>query len=411
MNIENSVKERFLRYVKIDTQSDDSSQTNPSTQKQFVLANILVEELHKLGILNAKVNEKCYVTATLEANTNQKLPAIGFIAHLDTSPDMSGENVCPQIVENYDGGNIILDQENEVVLSPTDFPELLLYVNQAIITTNGKTLLGADDKAGVAEIMTVLEVLCNNSSIKHGKICICFTPDEEIGQGADFFDVAAFGADYAYTLDGGRLGELEYENFNAAQAQISVQGRNVHPGTALSTMVNAIEIAMEFHNLLPIIQKPQFTTAYEGFFHLHTFNGTVENAEIHYIIRDHDMNLFETKKHFITEAVAFINKKYGKNLVKADIKNQYFNMKEKIEDVFFIVENAKKAMQMANVEPIIQPIRGGTDGARLSFMGLPTPNIFTGGHNYHGKYEFIPIPSMVKAVEVVLNIIKIVQLT
>lgn len=402
----NNLLERFIRYIKIDTESDPESNTTPSTQKQFELANLLVEELKALGLTDANVDENCYVMATLPANTDKQTPTIGFIAHLDTSPDFSGANVNPQIIENYDGGDLTLNAEKNIVLSPKDFPELKQYKGKTLITTDGNSLLGADDKAGIAEIMTALEILHNNPQIKHCTIKVAFTPDEEIGRGADKFDVEKFGADFAYTLDGGPIGELEYENFNAAEAIITVSGRSVHPGTAKNQMINSQHIAMEFNSLLPVNQRPEYTEKYEGFFHLISTKGEVEQTKLHYIIRDHDRKLFEQKKLLVYKIAEMLNAKYGRNLVKAEVRDQYYNMREKIEPVMYIVELAKKAMKAVDVEPIIQPIRGGTDGAKLSFMGLPTPNIFAGGHNFHGKYEYIPLQSMQKAVEVVLKIVE-----
>ncbi|KNF07935.1 peptidase T [Gottschalkia purinilytica] len=401
------VIEKFLRYVKIDTMSDESSETCPSTKKQLNLAKILVSELKEMGISDASVDENGYVMATIPSNIDKDVPAIGFIAHMDTSPDMSGANVNPQIVKNYDGKDIILNKENNIVLSPKDFPELKEYKGKTIITTDGTTLLGADDKAGVAEIMTAIEYIVNNPSIKHGTIKVGFTPDEEIGRGADRFDVEKFGADFAYTLDGGPIGELEYENFNAASAKIIISGRNVHPGSSKNKMINSMEIAMELNSMLPENEKPQYTEGYEGFFHLIGINGSVEETTVRYIIRDHDKNKFENKKKILSNAVKYLNLKYRSNLIKLDLKDQYYNMKEKIEPVIHIVETAKKAMIELGIEPKLTPIRGGTDGSRLSYMGLPTPNLFTGGHNFHGKYEYIPVESMEKSVEVILKIIEL----
>jgi len=398
------VTDKFLRYVKIDTKSDDNSNTFPSTKKQFDLANLLVKELQEIGLTDASVDEKGYVMATLPSNIDKDIPTIGFIAHMDTSPDMSGENVKPKLVENYYGNDIVLNEEKNIVLSPNDFPDLKDYIGKTLITTDGTTLLGADDKAGVAEIMTAVEYLVNNPSIKHGTIKVAFTPDEEVGQGADYFDVEKFGADYAYTIDGGAIGELEYENFNAAGAKITIQGRNVHPGSAKNKMINSMEIAMELDAMLPENQKPQYTENYEGFFHLIGIKGEVEETTIQYIIRDHNRNKFEQKKELIKKAVEFLNIKYGENTIVLELKDQYYNMKEKIEPVMHIVDIANRAMNEVGVTPKVKPIRGGTDGARLSYMGLPCPNIFTGGHNFHGKYEYICVESMEKAVEVILKI-------
>ncbi len=402
-----NILNRFLRYVKIDTESDSNSVTTPSTSKQFNLAKLLVDELISLGLTDAEVDNKCYVMATLPANTDKDVPTIGFIAHLDTSPDFSGVDVNPQIIENYDGNDILLNEKDNIVLSTTDFPELKLYEGKTLITTDGNSLLGADDKAGIAEIMTALEILHNNPEIKHGTIKIAFTPDEEIGRGADYFDVKKFNADFAYTLDGGQIGELEYENFNAAGAKVIVSGRNVHPGTAKNQMINSQHLAMEFNSLLPVIQRPEYTEKYEGFFHLMSFIGEVENTELQYIVRDHDKKLFENKKILMLKTAEFLNHKYGKNLIKVELKDQYFNMREQIEPVMHIIDLAEKAMEQVDVEPNIKAIRGGTDGSRLSFMGLPTPNIFAGGHNFHGRFEFVPLESMQKATEVILKIIEL----
>lgn len=399
-----SVTDRFINYVKIDTQSDETSETCPSTAKQLDLAKILVDELKEIGLDDISMDENGYIMATLSANTNGNIPVIGFISHMDTSPDMSGKNVKPQIIRSYDGGDIILNKNESVKLSPNEFPELLLYIGQDLITTDGTTLLGADDKAGLAEIMTAMAFLKEHPEIKHGKIRVGFTVDEEIGRGADKFDVKKFGADVAYTLDGGQIGELEYENFNAAMAEITIQGRNVHPGTAKNQMINAMHLAMEFNSLLPVDQRPEYTAGYEGFYHLIDIQGEVEKATFRYIIRDHDHEKFEQKKSQILHCVEFMNKKYGDNRVQIILKDQYFNMREKVEPVKYIVDIAEKALVEAGIDPIIQPIRGGTDGSKLSYMGLPCPNIFAGGHNFHGKYEYIPIPSMEKAVEVIVKI-------
>ena len=403
-NMENTIK-RFLNYVTIDTKSDHESESFPSTKTQFDLAKILVEELKELGLSDASVDENCYVMATLPSNTKKDVPTIGFIAHLDTSPDMSGKNVQPKIIENYDGGDILLNSDKNIIMSPTDFPDLKNYVGKTLITTDGTTLLGADNKAGIAEIMGAIEYLVHNPEVEHGTIKVAFTPDEEVGQGADRFDVSKFNADFAYTVDGGEIGELEYENFNAAGVKILVHGRNIHPGTAKNRMVNSMEIAMELNSMLPENQKPKYTENYEGFFLLTGINGDVEETKATYIIRDHSREKFEEKKALIQSVVDFLNIKYGKNTVEIVIKDQYYNMKEKIEPVMHIVETAKAAMEEIGVTPIIKPIRGGTDGARLSFVGLPCPNIFTGGHNFHGKYEYICVESMNKAVEVILKIV------
>ncbi len=399
--------DRFLNYVAIDTKSEYDSPSFPSSKKQFELANLLVKELKELGLNDASVDENCYVMATLPSNTDKAVPTIGFIAHMDTSPDMSGENVKPRIVESYDGRDIVLNKESNIVLSPKDFPELKKYIGKTLITTDGTTLLGADDKAGIAEIMAAIEYLVNNPEIKHGDIKVAFTPDEEVGSGADYFNVEKFNADFAYTVDGGELGELEYENFNAAGVKLVIKGRNVHPGTAKNKMINSIEIAMELNSMLPENQKPKYTEGYEGFFLLSSLNGDVEETKASYIIRDHFKDKFEEKKTLMQKVVDFLNAKYGEGTVHVEIKDQYYNMKEKIEPVMHIVDTAKKAMEELDITPIIKPVRGGTDGSRLSYMGLPCPNLFTGGHNYHGKYEFICAESMEKAVEVILKIVEL----
>jgi len=405
-----TVTDRFLSYVKIDTQSDESSQTCPSNEKQWDLARKLVDELNEIGLEEISIDDHAYIMATLPANINKKIPVIGFISHMDTSPDMSGSNVNPQIIKNYNGDDIELSKELNMVLSPKDFPELLLYKDQDIITTDGTTLLGADDKAGIAEIMTAMEYLIKNPHIKHGKIRIGFTVDEEIGRGADKFDVKKFGADVAYTLDGGRIGELEYENFNAALATVKIQGRNVHPGTAKNQMINAILLGMEFNAMLPVDQRPEYTTDYEGFFHLIDYNGQVEHTTFRYIIRDHDLDKFQAKKKLIQDCVEFMNLKYGDGRVTLELVDQYFNMREKVEPVKYIVDIAEEAMNAVSVDPIKKPIRGGTDGSKLSYMGLPCPNVFAGGHNFHGKYEYVPIQSMEKSVEVIVKIAELFAL-
>lgn len=399
--------ERFLKYISIDTQSDPSSKDFPSTAKQFDLAKLLVEELIELGLSDAHVDDNCYVMATLPANTDKDIPVIGFIAHVDTSPDMSGTDIKPQIVENYDGGDILLNKEKDMYLTVNDFPELSQYVGQTLITTDGNTLLAADDKAGIAEIMTAVEYLVNNPTIKHGTIKIGFTPDEEIGKGVDHFDVDKFGAKYAYTLDGSAVGELEFENFNAAYARVKVQGRNVHPGYAKNKMINSLIVGSEFNDMLPVFERPEYTEHYEGFFHLIKFDGTVEESALQYIIRDHDRQKFERRKEMIQEVADFINKKYGEGTITIEMKDQYYNMREKVEPVYHIVEIAEKAMLELGIKPHIHPIRGGTDGSRLSYMGLPCPNIFAGGHNFHGKYEFVPLESMEKATQVILKIVEL----
>ena len=399
--------DRFLRYVKIDTQSNQNSDSCPSTKKQFDLANILVNELKEMGAKDISLDENCYLMATIPSNTTKKTPTIGFIAHLDTSPDMSGKGVNPQIVKNYNGGDIVLNEENKVILSPSSFPELANYVGQDLITTDGTTLLGADDKAGVAVIMELAKFLMDNPSFEHGDIKIAFTPDEEIGRGADKFDVEKFNTHFAYTVDGGEIGELEYETFNAAGAKIIISGRNVHPGYAKDKMVNANIIAQELNALLPVNQRPEFTTNYDGFFHLISVVSTVEKAVVEYIIRDHSTTKFQNKIEVMKSAVDFINNRYGNNCAKLEIIEQYRNMGEIISENMHIVDLAEKAMLKANIKPLIIPIRGGTDGARLSFMGLPTPNIFTGAHNFHGRFEFLPIPSIEKSFETVKNIVQL----
>jgi tripeptide aminopeptidase len=399
-----TVTERFLSYAKIDTQSDESSQSCPSSEKQWDLARKLVKELEEIGMEEITIDDHAYIMATLPSNIDKKVPVIGFISHMDTSPDMSGKNVNPQIIENYDGGDIELNKELNMVLSPKDFPELLFYKGQDIITTDGTTLLGADDKAGIAEIMTAMDYLIRNPEIKHGKIRVGFTVDEEIGRGADKFNVKKFGADVAYTLDGGQIGELEYENFNAALAKVKVQGRNVHPGTAKNQMINAILLGMEFNAMLPVDQRPEYTKDYEGFFHLIDYNGQVEHTTFRYIIRDHDLDKFNDKKKLIQDCAEFMNHKYGAGKVSVELVDQYFNMREKVEPVKYIVDIAEEAMLAVGIEPIKKPIRGGTDGSKLSYMGLPCPNIFAGGHNFHGKYEYVPIQSMEKSVEVITKI-------
>lgn len=400
------ILDRFLRYVAIDTQSDENSESQPSAAKELDLLKLLCKELNDMGV-EATLDEYGYVMGTLPSNIDKKVPAIGFIAHVDTSPDASGANVKPQIIENYDGSDIALNGVPGLYLKPSEFPELLAHKGETIITTDGTTLLGADDKAGVAEIMNAVQYMVEHPEFKHGDIKIGFTPDEEIGRGVVKFDVKRFGADYAYTMDGGEIGELEFENFNAASAKIHIQGRNVHPGYAKDKMKNAILIGMEFNDLLPIGQRPELTEGYDGFFHIISFKGAVEEADFGYIIRDHDRKKFEEKKELIEQCVKFINVKYGEGTATLEVKDQYYNMREQVEPYYFIVETAVKAMEMAGVKPKIQPIRGGTDGANLSFKGLPCPNIFAGGMNFHGKMEFAPLENIEKASEVVLNIIKL----
>ena len=400
------ILDRFLRYVSVDTQSDENSESQPSSAKQLDLLRMLRDELTAMGV-EATLDEYGYVMATLPSNIDRKVPVVGFIAHVDTSPDASGANVRPQIIENYDGGDIALKGVPGLFLKPSEFPELLGHTGETIITTDGTTLLGADDKAGVAEIMNAVQYMVEHPEFKHGEIKIGFTPDEEIGRGVVKFDVKKFGAEYAYTMDGGEVGELEFENFNAASAKIHIQGRNVHPGYAKGKMKNAILIGMELNSLLPVQQRPEFTEVYEGFFHIISFKGSVEEADFGYIIRDHDRAKFEEKKEVIGKCVAFINEKYGEGTASLEVKDQYYNMRQQVEPYYFIVEKAVKAMEMEGIEARIQPIRGGTDGANLSFKGLPCPNIFAGGLNFHGKMEFAPLESIEKASRVVLNIISL----
>ncbi len=401
-----NILDRFLRYVAVDTQSDPESENQPSSSKELDLLEMLKNELNDMGV-EATLDEFGYVMASIPANCDKDIPAVGFIAHADTSPDASGANVKPRIIRNYDGKDILLNEESGLALKTADFPELTGYKGQTIVTTDGTTLLGADDKAGIAEIMDAVQYIVTHPDFKHGDIKIGFTPDEEIGRGVVKFDVGKFGARYAYTMDGGKIGELEYENFNAASATVHIQGRNIHPGYAKGKMRNAILIGMELNSLLPIEQRPEYTEGYEGFFHIIGFNGTVEEASFSYIIRDHDIELYENKKKVMEQCVDFINTKYGENTATLEIKHQYYNMRKEVEPHYHIVEKAVKAMEMENIKPIIQPIRGGTDGANLSFMGLPCPNIFAGGHNFHGKLEFVPVESMEKASKVILNIISL----
>lgn len=401
------VDERFLEYVKVDTKSDETTRTTPSTKGQLELGKILEKELKEIGLCDVFVDEFGYVYATLKGNSDKKdIPTIGFISHMDTAPDMSGKDVNPQIVKNYDGNVVVLNKELNIKLDPKELPELKNYIGKTLITTDGTTLLGADDKAGISEIVTAMEYLINNPDIKHGDIKICFTPDEEIGEGADHFNVKGFDADFAYTLDGGPIGELEFENFNAASAKVNIKGKNVHPGSAKGKMINSILVAHEFVSLLPQDEVPEKTEGYEGFSFLLGIEGSVENTQMSFIIRDFFEDGFEKKKQQFEDIAERLNAKYG-DIVNVEIKEQYRNMKEKIEPVMHIVDTAKKAMEMADIVPKIQPIRGGTDGARLSFMGLPTPNIFTGGENFHGRYEYIAIESMEKAVETIINIVKL----
>ncbi|WP_113674334.1 peptidase T [Vallitalea guaymasensis] len=402
-----NVCEKFLKYVKVETTSNEESETCPSTAVQLNLAKILVEELNILGLEDISLDDNGYIMATLKANTDKNIPSIGFISHMDTSPDISGKDVKPRIIENYDGENIVLNETLKVVLSTKEYPSLLNYKGKDLIVTDGTTLLGADDKAGVAEIMSAMEYLINHPEIKHGTIKVAFTPDEEIGRGTDKFDAEKFGTDFAYTVDGGEIGELEYENFNAANAWLTINGNNIHPGSAKNKMLSAMEIAFEFDGMLPPNERPQFTEGYEGFYHLVRMSGNVEQVKMVYILRDHDKALYYNKKDYFTNVVNYLNLKYGDNTVECDLRDMYFNMKEKVEPVMHIVETATEAMKAVGVEPIIVPIRGGTDGSRLSYMGIPCPNLFTGGHNFHGKYEYICIQSMHKAVETIVKIIEL----
>ncbi|MCI1944240.1 peptidase T [Clostridium luticellarii] len=404
-----SVVDKFLRYVKFDTSSDEESNTVPSTLKQLKLAGQLSKELSNLKLKNVSLDKNGYVTAVLPANTEKAVPAVGFIAHMDTSPETSGKNVNPRIIEDYDGGDIVLNEQKNIVLSVKDFPEITNYRGKTLITTDGTTLLGADDKAGIAEIMAAVEYLVQHPEIKHGDIKIGFTPDEEIGRGPDHFDVKKFNAEFAYTVDGGGIGELEFENFNAASAKITVYGRNVHPGEAKGKMINSMLIAGEFMGMLPESEIPAATSGYDGFYHIVSMKGDVDRTTLNYIIRDFSQKKFEERKNFIKNCVSKINRKYDREVIKAEVTEQYKNMKEKIEPVKYIVDIASQAMRESGVEPKIVPIRGGTDGARLSFMGLPTPNIFTGGHNFHGKFEYIPTFAMEKAVQIIVKIAQITE--
>ena len=399
--------DRFISYVTIDTQSDPNSNSTPSTEKQWVLAHKLTEELKQIGLEDVTIDKNSYIMATLPSNIEKVVPTVGFISHFDTTPDFSGTAVKPRLIHNYNGKDIVLNKENNIVLSPDYFDDLLLYKGQTLIVTDGTTLLGADDKAGITEIITAMEYLVKHPEIKHGPIRIGFTPDEEIGRGAHKFDVKKFNADWAYTMDGSQIGELEYENFNAAGVKITAVGKSVHPGYAKGKMVNAIGLINELMNLLPKKEVPEQTEGREGFFHINQLQGEIEKAELELIIRDHDPSLFEKRKKLLQSSVNELNEKHG-DCFSLEIKDQYFNMREKIEPVFHVVEIAKEAMEALDIEPIIKPIRGGTDGSQLSFMGLPCPNIFAGGHNFHGKYEYVPVESMQKAVEVIVKICEIV---
>ena len=402
--------DRFISYVTIDTESDPNSNTCPSTEKQWDLANKLVEELKTMGMQDVTIDDNAYIMATLPSNVAHDVPTIGFIAHFDTTPDFTGANVKPQIIRDYDGKDILLNEKENIVLSPDYFEDLLQYKGQTIITTDGTTLLGADDKAGITEIMTAMEYLINNPEIKHGTIKVGFTPDEEIGRGAHKFDVEKFGADWAYTMDGSQIGELEYENFNAAGAKIKVKGKIVHPGYAKGKMVNSMLIANEFISALPKHEIPQETAGYEGFFHLYSISGEVEETNLNYIIRDHDREKFEARKELMVKIANEINMRHDNEVITIEISDQYYNMKEKVLPVMHIVDTAEQAMKDLGIKPIIKPIRGGTDGSQLSYMGLPCPNIFAGGHNFHGRYEYVPVESMQKAVEVIVRIAELTAL-
>jgi tripeptide aminopeptidase len=395
---------RFISYVTVDTESDPNNPAFPSTEKQWNLARQLEKELTSIGLEDVELDENCYLMATLPSNLDYEVPTIGFVSHIDTSPDFTGANVNPQLIENYDGGDITLNKELGIVLSPSEFDDLLLYKGQTLITTDGTTLLGADDKAGVTEIVSAMEYLVKHPEIKHGKIRICFTPDEEVGKGAHKFDVEKFGAEWAYTMDGSQIGELEFENFNAASAKVMIKGKIVHPGYAKGKMINAVLIANRFIAALPADEVPEKTEGYEGFFHLHKISGNVDGASIEYIVRDHDFEKFQGRKALLNQIASDLNAELGKDLIAVEIKDQYFNMKEKVEPKMHIIEIAKEVMEDLNIKPIIKPIRGGTDGSQLSYMGLPCPNIFAGGHNFHGRYEYVPVESILKASEVIVGI-------
>ena len=403
MNKEHIIN-RFVSYVTIDTESDPNNSAFPSTEKQWDLAKFLVKELTDIGMSNITLDDNCYVMATLPSNIDYEVPTIGFVSHIDTTPDYTGANVKPQIHHQYDGKDIVLNKEENIVLSSSYFDDLLQYKGQTIITTDGSTLLGADDKAGITEIVSAMEYLINHPEIKHGNVRICFTPDEEVGKGAHKFDIEQFGADWAYTMDGSQIGELEYENFNAAGAKITIAGKIVHPGYAKGKMINSMTIASDFISRLPSKEVPEATDGYEGFFHLHQLAGKVEQTVLHYIIRDHDHNLFENRKQFMQDLVAKMNIELGSNAIEIELRDQYYNMKEKVVPVMHIVDIAEEVMKDIGITPLIKPIRGGTDGSQLSFMGLPCPNIFAGGHNFHGRYEYVPVESMIKATEVIIGI-------
>ena len=399
---------RFKSYITVDTESDPNSDTTPSSEKQWNLANALVAELKEIGMTEVTIDENAYIMATLPSNIEEDVPVIGFVSHFDTTPDFTGANVNPQIIENYDGSDILLNEAENIVLSPNDFDDLLLYKGQTLITTDGTTLLGADDKAGIAEIISAMEYMIQHPEIKHGKIRVGFTPDEEIGRGAHKFDVEKFGAEWAYTMDGSQIGELEYENFNAAGAVVNIKGKIVHPGYAKGKMVNSMYIATQFINSLPKMETPEHTEDRQGFFHLYGIDGSVDNTKLQYIVRDHDKDQFEARKEVMNQLATNLNTQLGEERVSVEIKDQYYNMREKIEPVMHIVDIAEEAMKQAGIKPLIKPIRGGTDGSQLSFMGLPCPNIFAGGHNFHGRYEYVPVESMQKAIEVIVNIAKLV---
>ncbi|MFZ7942428.1 peptidase T [Neobacillus sp. 19] len=407
--MKNELIERFTSYVRVDTQSDESSETCPSTEGQWTLLRILETELKQIGMEEVTLDDNGYLMATLSSNTNKSVPTIGFLAHVDTATDFTGKNVNPQLVENYDGGEVVLNEALKVILSPKDFPSLPDYKGHTLITTDGTTLLGADNKAGVTEIMTAMAYLIQHPEIQHGKVRVVFTPDEEIGRGPHKFDVAAFNASYAYTVDGGPLGELEYESFNAAGAKITIKGNNIHPGSAKDKMVNSMTIAMGLHSKLPAQEVPEHTEGYEGFYHLLSFTGDVEQTNLNYIIRDHDREKFNARKANLEAIVNGLKEKYGDDNILLDLNDQYYNMKEKIEPVKEIVDIAHEAMVSLDIEPITKPIRGGTDGSQLSYMGLPTPNIFTGGENFHGKFEFISVDNMIKATNTIIEIIKLTE--
>lgn len=401
-----NIVDRFLKYVSFHTSSDYNTHLTPSTPGQLIFAQYLAEELKSIGLSDVSLDTNGYIMATLPANTDKDVPVIGFVAHMDTSPDMSGRNIKPRIVKNYDGNDILLNEEQVIVLETSKYPEIKKYIGQDIIVTDGTTLLGADDKAGLAEIVTAMEYLIQHPEIKHGKIRIGFTPDEEIGQGADHFDVAAFGAEWAYTMDGSELGELEYENFNAASAKVTIKGLNVHPGYAKHVMRNSMRIAHQFISMLPRHEAPEHTDGYEGFYHLTAMNGDVETSTLHYIIRDHDHDRFERRKKEMQHLINKINSEFGEGTAQVEMSDQYYNMREKVEPVMHIVDLAHEAMVEVGIKPIVKPIRGGTDGARLSFMGLPCPNISAGGHNFHGRFEYLPVQSMEKATQVIVTIAK-----